>query len=462
MKTLLTQTIDQSDQIINFGYEYLKKTKSKNSLDMIVAETNESLIIYDTKDNIFSYLASNHTDFLNDKKRLYIGLISNEMIVELGNSGIKNGFYRSTKQASEVAIIISDKKRAFVVLNEDVIFEVRSTAVLELFQLINSLLWVNSDFEVINGSKVNEVESIRLSVVRPSFDKLVYANDLKDKEFKEATKGFKADLNLTKDSKDKMKNSILIEDNLPDVVIDDKLLINVFEDIFVPCNIERSFYVAKSFENQTYGSLVGKKLIIDGKDEVIIDSDKFEGSKDVPLEDYKNYSIDFKEVFKKELSNYVCKANLSFTVFPLKIDSKYKLSKNYQNVKNKKNELTQELDKLKKLFNSKDKSKIDNLKLKQIEVIEKEGNIIKQIDLYNNFIKDLVVGDKTLIEKGKDKFRQINVSLKDLTVPPEIIGKLYEKDNKVFLALKEYKMLEQGKVWLKEKNISASLVLDNE
>lgn len=57
---------------------------------------------------------------------------------------------------------------------------------------------------------------------------------------------------------------------------------------------------------------------------------------------------------------------------------------------------------------------------------------------------------------------KINIGKEEISVPQELLGKLYTKSNNQFLAIKDETKISDAKKWLSENNQEATLVLGNE
>jgi len=87
--------------------------------------------------------------------------------------------------------------------------------------------------------------------------------------------------------------------------------------------------------------------------------------------------------------------------------------------------------------------------------------LLERIRKYNEFLSQTEFGEETLKNK-KASVSKINVGKEEISVPQELLGKLYTKSNKQFMALKDEDKITEAKKWLSENNQEATLVLSNE
>lgn len=450
------QTFNNSNNIIKFGYEFIQPKRDTITLEDILTTTSEALIVYDTKNFVFNQLVSIGSSFLNDTNKKFIALISAKMLKEAKSMGIKNGFLRSTQEESNIAIIISDKTKAFLLLDEKNIFKTKENVGNELFNYINHLIWSKTDFEVIQGSDPSPVKTLRLSVVKPNFINILAIDKMKEKTFKQGTEEFIANETLLTVPKENNKKTHLVNAKLTSIGIDSQMYLNAFDKYYIPCILSKAIYVGESFNNSPLSLLQGKRVWIEGSERQIIKERIEEKTVFVPLDEYETFKPDYESYINKQTDKFVCEIKVKINIQPTKIDNSYTLSKRYSSIDKINNTLKNQIEALKKLIND------DKTGKKQLERIEKERNLVEKVKLYNHFINELKLGDDTLINKKDNKFLSITIVEKDILVPSELIGKLYEKKDSYFLAVKTQDKIEDAKKWLLDNSQKATLVLENE
>ena len=99
--------------------------------------------------------------------------------------------------------------------------------------------------------------------------------------------------------------------------------------------------------------------------------------------------------------------------------------------------------------------------LTNIKKIQDERSLSERIRKYNEIIKDKEFGVEALVDK-KNAFKQISFKEDDIIIPSDIIGKLYLKDKKNYLALKDESKIGDAKKWLKDNKLEAVLILGKE
>jgi hypothetical protein len=85
-----------------------------------------------------------------------------------------------------------------------------------------------------------------------------------------------------------------------------------------------------------------------------------------------------------------------------------------------------------------------------------------KIKLFNQFIQSLKVGDDSLLNKKDNRFKEIMINEKDIAVPNELVGELFEKENQLYLAVSSENRIPEAKEWQKNNNEKAIMVLKNE
>lgn len=386
--------------------------------------------------------------FLNQNEKVLVGLTSDKIISKLKKNGIQNGFFRSTDEKFETGVIIVDKKEAYIALDADHIFNVPSRYIPEIFNYVNHVIWSKANYEQCQGN-LKKVEDARLSVVIPSFLKDL---DFETRKIKIATESLEKDcecLILAKEKDVRRKAKVSPFDIRGLGVADDVLCVNVFEDNYYPITIsDNSIYTAESFENQIVNSLLGKKIWYKGKIYSVEEKESINGSVDVPLDEAETFEPDFNSS-EKAFGGIALSLTVSIDVKSLKIDGSYALSTRYKTIQRVENELKESIAKLEKMD-------LDKTLHKQLESIESERLLSQKIKMFNAFVASKEFGVDALNNK-KSPVSIIKVNEEELIVPNELIGKLYTKQNKSYLATTKER-LNDAKKWLKENKMEAVLI----
>ncbi len=439
-----TKTYDYSNNIIPYGYKYFKSSSSEISLSDLVNSVVQNIIVYDTENDIMNEFLVVAQDLLNNKDKLVIGLTSNEIIKSLKTKGVNSGFFRSTSEKSNIAIIIVDKKKFYLAFDENHIYETNSGNNSLVFNYINHLIWSKSEFEYCQG-RLSEVKSTRLSIVKPIF------NQNMESQFSYSTKDLNCDSYL-KTKEDNTNEDSLVMHNLTKsaYLVNDTLYLQTLENQYLPINNWQSLIKSQSFKNNTFKDLSNDKLWVDGKNVTIKQSDTIVKKYEKPLNEYKIFQPDFDDI-AGEYTDYTLSLIVDVEVEPITLNSNYKLSDSYKKIDNVKNTLNNYLEELDKLIDDKDAKK-------QLKTIMSERNLEEQVRLYNLFIADKEFGVDSL--NTKTKFKSISFD-KKWNVPSDIIGKLYTKGSVTYLAMKDESHIDDATKWLEQNEIRAILIKDN-
>lgn len=456
---IIKHTFNNSNNIVKFGFEYINPNASLMTIKEIINNTTESLIVYDSKNLIFNKLAYIGSYFINDNSKKFIGLVNIDMLQDISSLGIKSGFIRSTQTVNNLAIIISDKTRAYLALDEHNIFETNPDTVKELFDYVNHIIWSKSDFEVIQGSLPAPVRSLRLSVIKPNFEKILTFDRLKVVDFEFGTSDFKSNKLLLTTPKDTDKESLLIHSSLNSIAIDNEMYINLFENYYIPCKISDSIFNGKSFKDKKLSDLLNKNLWISGKDQSIKEERIIKETLYKPLDEYKTFNPDFNSYYTEAIDKYTCLVNIEIEILPLVIDKTYSISKRYSNIEKVTDTISSKIKDIRKLVSD---EKVEKSFKKQLDKIENTRILVDKIKLYNKLIEDIKLGDDSLLNKKDKRYQPISINEKDILAPNDLIGKLYEKNNFLYLAIKNEDDVLLAKNWIDENKEKAILVLDNE
>ena len=445
---LRTKTFNYRDRVLDFGFIELEPKASNVSVESIIINVKESLIVVDTKGLFMLDFLKRAEIFLNQNEKVLVGLTSDKIISELKKNGVINGFFRSTDEQFETGIIIVDKKVAFLALDVNHIYDVPSRYIPEIFNFVNHVIWSKANYEQCQGS-LKKVEDARLSVVIPSF-----LNDLdfETKKIKMATESTGKDgecLILAKEKDVQRKAKVSPFDIKGLGVSEDVLSVNAFGNNYYPLSIgDGSIYTAESFENQTVGSLLGKKIWLKGKIYNVKEKEAIDDSVNVPLDEVETFEPDF-DSGEKTFNGIALSLTVSIDVKPLKLDGSYALSNRYKTIQRVENELKESIAKLEKMD-------LDKKLLKQLESIKSERLLPEKVKMYNAFVASKEFGVGALNNK-KSPFSIINVNEDELNVPNELIGKLYTKQSMNYLATTKERV-NDAKKWLKENKMEAVLI----
>jgi hypothetical protein len=159
------------------------------------------------------------------------------------------------------------------------------------------------------------------------------------------------------------------------------------------------------------------------------------------------------QIYKQQVNDIYGTIKINVDVEPMVIDASYQVSAKYKKRSDTEKLLAENLNKLKKLADD------DNVKI--IDSIINTKLLLERINKYNKFLSLNEFGEETLKNK-KANVSMINIGKEEISVPQELLGKLYTKSNKQFLAIKDETMISDAKKWLNENNQEATLVLGNE
>ena len=150
---LKNKVFDLSNNILDFGYTLDSLKDCPYTFDSIVSNVKSSLIVFDSNDLIIDSLIAASSSLLNDNDRVFIGLVNENKITDLKRKNLLGGFFRSTKEKTNAAIIIVDKNTYYAALSKDVIFFLgNGDQYKELFELVNHYIWAKSTAELCKDS----------------------------------------------------------------------------------------------------------------------------------------------------------------------------------------------------------------------------------------------------------------------------------------------------------------------
>ena len=443
-----TKQYDLSKDVLDFGFIEFEERESSIHLKDAINTAKESIIFADTENYFFEAGLSEFESLLNQEGILIVGLLNKQTLNNIKNRGVKTGFFRSTDEHINIGIIIVDKKVVYGVLNSKHIYKMTTVSDGEIFSLINHIIWSKTGFEYCQ-SELRSVTSARLSVIMPNFDK---AEHKPESKVKMASVG--CGLNA-----DELLLTNFIENNRPSKVVissvdsysKDGLRFSfaVFENHFYEFDCsDGSLFKAESFSNTSIDRVVGKNIWFKNTKYIVNEDDEVSYDVKVPLNEVNSYVPNFDEE-KVKYKNKTKSLTIKCNVYPIKLDESFTLSNKYKTISKVEAQLIEGIARLEKMD-------LDKKMLKQIESIKAERLLINKIKMFNDFVSSKEFGVEALNNK-KSPVSTINVNESDLIVPNELIGKLYTRNNKNYLATTESR-LEEAFKWLKDNKMEATLI----
>ena len=193
---------------------------------------------------------------------------------------------------------------------------------------------------------------------------------------------------------------------------------------------------------------MGKKIWFKGNTYGVEEKETISDSISVPLDELDSFEPDFSSS-EKTFKGIVLNLTVFIDIKALKLDGSYALSNKYKAIQKVENELKESIAKLEKM-------ELDNKLLKQLESIKSERVLSEKVRMFNEFVASKEFGVDTLNNK-KSPVSIISVNKDELNVPNELIGKLYTKQGKNYLATTKERV-DDAKKWLKENRMEAILI----
>lgn len=445
------KVFDYGSETLEYGFISTDNQHSLVSFQDILGMVRESLILVDTKNFFLMDSLKTLSNYLNQDELLLIGLVDNASLLKLKDNGVSNGFFRSTEESFETGVIIVDKKKAFLAIDANHIYEILSKEQSnEIFEFVNHIIWSRTDYERCQTT-MKKVEETRLSVVCPP---LSFAGRFVQSE---TYLGASDNLSCTKKinflnkEEDHGKPARVLFKPMSCFVKQEGLFsAMLFRDCFYTIKDSNSLYKAKCFINEKRDSLAGKEIWYKGKKVTVLSSDIVNKHVFVPLDQLSLFEPDF-DAYENEYDGLSCELVINVDVESIKADSSYLLSPRYQKIAQIEQKISESIKKIKSMLNDDDKKAI-----KQTESIQSERHLPTKIRMYNEFISDKNFGLESLNNK-KENFSVININEDEILVPNEIIGKLLLKAGKNYLATSEDRIKEASS-WIKEAKIEATLI----
>lgn len=443
-----TKKYDFSNKPLDYGFVYLNRKQSKISLSSVLSSAKESVIFADTENRFFEDSLGEFEFLFNQETKLIIGLLSKATLNSIKNRGVKTGFYRSTELKINLGIIIVDKKYVYTVVDSNHIYQMVTKAEEEIFALINHILWSKTNFEFCQN-ELRTVKSTRLSVIMPSFETAV-KNPSNKVMMATQDSGLECDFLLISKQSDLNRDAKIISNDLTAYSKDGKIMaFDIFEKNFYEFDSsDDSLFIANSFRESFVGQLVGKDVWVKGVQYHVLETDNISFDVKVPLDEVEMFVPDFDSEAQK-YTKLTKELVLNCNVYPLKLDGSYALSNRYKTIQRVENELKESIAKLEKMD-------LDKKLLKQLESIKSERLLSEKVKMFNAFVASKEFGVDALNNK-KSPVSIISVNEDELNVPNELIGKLYTKQSKNYLATTKDR-IDDAKKWLKENKMEAVLI----
>ena len=450
---ILKNEFDLSNNKLENGFIKLPKNNSIVTFESIIANYKTSIIIVDTngsfiKDAIIKLLESEK----DNSKKLIIGLVNNETLLKIKSDGVKTGFYRSTKEKINIGLIILNKEEVYAVFDINHIYEIENRqANKEIFNMINHIIWSKTDNEYFE--LLREVKEIRLSVIAPELKNAVRFEPNIEYDYSSNSLSSNSKVKIYNSlfqNNDRITASIILNNTANMFGSINKMNIEVFPSYYYSFKVDESVFDYKSFSETKLNDLVNKEIYYKGSLVKVGEQTIVEAQKSVYLDEYNDYKPNYESIISSK--EYLTrKIAFEVTVSTIKLDNSYTLHKNYSNIETVLKDIKERLNQISNLD-------IDKHQLKKIESISQERNIIRKVEMFNEYVNSLDVGVAAL-NNNQFLIKPINKNQSDLLVPSEIIGKLFSKDNKTYLAT-TMDRLSDAKRWLKDNNIEAKLIED--
>lgn len=443
-----TKTFNYRDNTLDFGFVKLEPKQSSINVESIIETVKESLIVVDTNGLFIYEFLKQAESFLNQTDKVLVGLVSDKIISDLKKNGVNNGFFRSTDELFDIGIIVVDKKSTYLVLDIKHIYSIPPRYEPEVFSYINHILWSKANYEQCQGN-LRKVDDTRLSVVAPTFLNDINFNNKKIALATESV-GLDADcLILTKEENVGRKSKVAPFDINGIGLANGVLCVNAFGNNYYPISIsDNSIYTAESFEHEVIKNLLNKTIWYKGNEYLVEESKTISGTVHVPLDMVDTFEPDF-EKYEQSFNGIVLSLKVQTLIEPIKVDDSYVLSNKYMIISRVENELKEGLSRLEKMDLEKDLNK-------RLQSIKDEKLLSNRIKMYNSLVSSNEFGLDSLNNKNS-KMKTISVNEEDLKVPNALLGTLYAKQGKNYLAT-TVEHIDDAKKWLKENQIEATLI----
>ena len=441
----------QNDFPLEYGFILKGKSVPSVSVRDICSKASSSITIVDTGDYVLNAFLSECTDILNEKRVVVAGLVSKKTLAGLKGKGVNTGFFRATNETLALGLIIIDKKEAWACFGEGRINKIVAGSD-EVFQFVNHLLWTKTDNEYSFGES-REVQQTMLSVVMPVPSIGVNAESAQH-DF--ATVGIPSNKGiLVNEFRDYGQAAITMPLDCRAYVDQRRLFVEIIPGAFYEIENGWDLQYAMSFDSEraTPKDLVWKEIYYKGKKLQVQDVEAINETVFVPVGEVDGYEPDFDSLYAKRTQISV-RTEINVDVLPMVRDGSYQLSPNYKIRKQIAEQIQSGLERLEKLDLD------DNGVAKRIKTVQSKPVFEEKVRLYNELVSSLDYGVDALKNK-KNSFPTINQSKESFVVPHELLGTLLVKGKANYLALADEGKLKEGKAWLKESGLEATLILDS-
>lgn len=445
------KSFDYSAKSLDFGFEYYSSRDTAITINQFSKMTSTSLFIYDTENCIIEELLRNNSELVNDAHRLFIGLVSDKILESLQKLGVKTGIFRSTNIKNNCAVIVVDKTKVFIAMDEKHIYEVNTSYSREIFQYLNYLFWSQTDFEFFGN--YGKVKDLRMSVLEPNLSPLMNEN-VSSAEY--GTEDYQANNMMINSEHFTKRKSYLLACPISNAFSKsgNDLNINVFGNVFLPIPFEReTLFNGESFHNKTLKDLIQKEVWYREKKYKVQSEKTISEDVYLTLDEFNDYIPDFEKVAERN-NELVCTLNVEVNVKKVALDDTYKRHPNYKEKEKAENELNSSIQKIENL-------KIDGIE-KQLSTVIGTKNLSEKIRLFNELLNKYSdkIGDEVLNKKEK-LVSPIVVSQEKIAVPSDVIGDLYIKDGKAYIAVDSSSNYQDAKQWLNDHKMEGFVILKN-
>ncbi len=441
----------QNDSPLGYGFILKDQNTTSPSVCEVCSKAETSVTIVDTGDYILGSFLNECAGILNDKKVVVAGLVSKKTLAGLKGRGVNTGFFRATNETVGLGLIIIDKKEAWACFGKGRINKIAAGSD-EIFQFANHLLWTKTDNEYSFGES-REVQQTMLSVVMPVPSVGAKAGSTQH-DF--ATVGIPSNKGIiVSELGNYEQTAIAMPLDCRAYVDQRRLFVEIIPDAFYEIENGWDLQYANSFdpEHASPKDLVWKNIFYKGKNLQVLDVETINETVYVPVGEVDGYEPDFDSIYAKR-NQISVRTEINVDVLPMVRDGSYQLSPNYKIRKQIAEQIQSGLEKLEKLDLD------DKGVAKRIKTVQSEPVFEEKVRLYNELVSGLDYGVDALKNK-KNSFPTINQSKESFVVPHELLGTLLVKGKANYLALADEGKLKEGKAWLKESGLEATLILDS-
>lgn len=441
----------QNDSPLENGFILKDQIAESPSLSDICSKATSSITIVDTGGYVLGSFLSECVGILNERNVVVAGLVDKKTLLGLKGKGVTTGFFRATSETLGLGLIVIDKKEAWACFGESRIRRIAAGSE-EVFQYINHLLWTKTDNEYSFGES-RQVKQAMLSVVMPTPS---IGTNAGASNHEYATVGIPSGIGIIVNKLDEYgQPAIAMPLDCRAYLDQNKLFVEIIPDAFYEIENGWDLQYATSFdpEHTTPHDLVWKEIFYKGKRLQVRDVESISETVYVPVGEVDEYEPNFDSIYARRTQISV-RTEINVDVLPMVRDGSYQLSSNYKNHRQIEEQIQSSLERLEKLdLDDKDVAK-------RIKSVQSEKVFEEKVRLYNELVSGLDYGIEALKNK-KNSFPTINQSKESFVTPHELLGTLLVKGKANYLALADEDKLKEGKDWLKENGIEATLILDS-